>query len=513
MIRPTPVEFLEARIAPASLVPVISADGKSATFVDVDGDGFTVTTSKGTFTASNFVYEGDAETGQGYLRRIDVGLASFGKVFQGAKITVTVDQPVGDGYADVGHLIATGIDLKQAAVDGDLVRIDVGDGNFKTPAVGLLQAAQFGFHTAVEALAPNFISQVTGRIKVLDIGNWADASIQVLGGTTEKTGKFGSIGRATIGSVTGGGETGSGSLRTSGSIGLLVIQGSLQGGTGLESGLIMAEGKINSASVGGDVTGGAGEVTGMIVARSGFGTVAIGGSIVGGSGEYSGGFHTEGKIKSFTVGADLKAGTDVMSGSIVAGSVTAMSITGSVFGGPAISGIFVEDVITKLSLGGTDGTAGAAVIAVEGPDKGGTAIGKITVTGSLSGARVLAGFDKDLNLSNPNARIGKIAIEGDLIASDIVAGIEDVNGIFGDGDDQIAADDPKPGYLSSIASIIVGGIVEGTEGGTDQHGILAEKIGSMKVGGIPLPLGMNTADDLPLGTFGDYRLRDFVVIA
>jgi len=104
MICPNPVELLETRIAPSTLnlsgsslntsvpavsseavtegllsalSPEISPDGKSATFVDVDGDVFTVTTSKGTFSTANFTYLGDTATGQGYLQKIDIGFNTF----------------------------------------------------------------------------------------------------------------------------------------------------------------------------------------------------------------------------------------------------------------------------------------------------------------------------------------------------------------------------------------------------------------------------------------------------
>src|SRR5262245_61991299 len=106
MMRPIVVEILENRIAPSTLVslgeaegagtpsslsPTISLDGKSATFVDVDGDVFTVTTTKGKFTPANFTYLGDMATGQGYLQKIDVSSATFGSQFRGSKIRVTID--------------------------------------------------------------------------------------------------------------------------------------------------------------------------------------------------------------------------------------------------------------------------------------------------------------------------------------------------------------------------------------------------------------------------------------
>jgi hypothetical protein len=487
MTHPIPVEVLEARIAPAFvLAPEISADGKSATFVDVDGDVFNVTTSKGAFTQGNFIYTGEAETGPGYLQQINLGLAMFGKMFQGAKITIAVDQLVGDGFADVGFINAAGIDLKEIVIDGDLVRIDVGDANFKTPAIKLLQAGQLGFHTAGDAGTPDFVSLVTGKIEVLNIDQWADASISVTGGPTEKSAKFGSVGRASIVSMTGSDLAQSGTLRTTGSIGKIVVQGDLTGGTASETGAIFSGRNIGSATVGG--------------------------SVVGGPATLSGGIYSSGKITTLTLNADLKAGSALHSGSIIADSAKTITIGGNLIGGASVSGIFVEKVLTRLTLGGTEGADGHANIVAGGPAAGGIAISKLTVTGSMSGAQVLAGYNSQLAVVNSNARIGKVTVGEDLIATSIVAGIDGVNGIFGDADDQVDPAAPKPKYLSSIGTILVDGMIEGTDGGTDQFAILAEKIGSIKIGGVPLPLGKKTIDDLQLGTFGDYRLREIALI-
>lgn len=518
MIFPSSVEHLETRIALstlASLSPEISADGKSATFVDVDGDIFSVTTTKGTFTAANFTYVGSLETGFGYLQKIDVGFATFGKKFQGAKLTVTIDQLVGDGFADVGYINAAGIDLKQVSVDGDLVRIDVGDANFRTPATGLLQAAQLGFHTAEEAGVSDFNSVAVGKIKALDIGSWIDASISVVGGPTPKTEKFGSIGRATIQTMLGGDIARSASLTTSGPIGTLVVQADLIGGEGDGSGVILCGGRISSLTIGGSILGGGGDLSGAVLTddSGSIGTAVIGGNVEGGTGESSGRIVSPSKIKSLVINGDLKAGATNLSGSVAFEAAKSITVGGNLIGGPVIGGILVDKVLTKLSLGGSDGTNGPAYVIAGGPLSGGFAIEKITVTNSLTGARILAGYDADLELINPNARIGKIMIGEDLIATDIVAGIDGVNGVFGDLDDRLATADSKLKYLSSIGSIVVGGMIAGTEGGTDQFGILAEKIGSIQVAGGALPLGKKTVDDLQLGGFGDYRLREIVRIA
>jgi len=515
MIRPNPVEVLEARIAPAFiLTPEISADGKSAKFVDVDGDLFTVTTSKGTFTEGNFVYVGETETGPGYLQKIDLGLVTFGKMFQGAKIKVTVDEVVGDGFADVGFINAAGIDLKQALVDGDLVRIDVGNANVTTPAIGLLQAAQLGFHTITDAGVPDFISHVIGRINALEIGTWTDASIQVAGGPTEKTATLGSIGRASIQSLTGSDLEFSGTLAVAGSIGTLVMLGDVTGGSMNSTGVIFCGHRVGSLTIGGSILGGAGDLSGAVVSDAGgsLGIVVVGGSLEGSSGDFSGSIVGGGAIKSVSLNGDVKVGSAFLSGSVFGTSAKSITVAGNLIGGTAVGGILVEKKLGKLTLGGADGASGPAYIIVGGPLSGGTAVGRIAVTHSLNGARILAGYNPDLQLMNPNARIGKITVGEDLIATDIVAGIDGVNGVFGDADDRVSPDDTKPAFLSSIASIIVGGMIAGTEGGTDQFGILAERIGIVQIGEEILSLGKKTVDDLQLGATGDYRLRELTAV-
>jgi hypothetical protein len=238
----------------------------------------------------------------------------------------------------------------------------------------------------------------------------------------------------------------------------------------------------------------------------------VGGSLIGGAGEFSGSIASGGPIKSVTINGDVKAGSAFLSGSISGTSAKSITVAGNLIGGTTVGGILVEKTLGKLTLGGVDGASGPAYVIVGGPLSGGTAIGKIAVTHSLNGARILAGYDPDLHLMNPNVRIGKITIGEDLIATDIVAGIDGVNGVFGDADDRVSPDDPKPAFLSSIASLFVGGMAAGTEGGTDQFGILAERISVVQVGGVILPLGKNTVDDLQLGTFGDYRLREIAII-
>lgn len=483
VIYPGP-EPLELRLTPSALLPTISADGKTATFVDVDGDVFHVTTNKGAFVPGNFTYEGDDLSGEGYLQTIDISASNFGTMFKGAKITVALDQLVGDGLADVGFINAAGIDLKQAVVEGDLISINVGDANVHTPAIGLLQASQLGSHDWQAAGLSDWVSHVKGRISTLQIGNWTNAGIHVSDtGTIDfeqlpsPNAKFGSIGKALIGSITGGDGLEYGCLRTTGSIGKLVVQGSLTGGNQYDSGTIYCNRRIGSLSIGGSIIGASGSYSGTITAGS------IGHLSVGGDLHYDavgpGGYISTTKLGSATFGGN------------VSGDITAVWAGTIKIGGEFSGYIDIDATLSKFVAG----SISWGVINAGGPLHGGVAIGQVVVHGSVEHAKILAGYVYD-RATEANVRIGLISIDGDLVGTDIVAGID-----YDSNSYDVILPDPKPTFLSSIGTIRVGGHVEGSDA---QNWILAEQIGSFIVAGDKLPL--NGRANLELGTTGNYRL-------
>jgi hypothetical protein len=98
----TSIEFLESRIAPASLI----------TYTDIDGDKVKITSSKGTLTAANLTLSnGDS----GNL----LALTLTNSQFAGADITFSVVKKTGgDGRANVGTLNSQGIDLNFVTIKG-----------------------------------------------------------------------------------------------------------------------------------------------------------------------------------------------------------------------------------------------------------------------------------------------------------------------------------------------------------------------------------------------------------
>ena len=56
------------------------------------------------------------------------------------------------------------------------------------------------------------------------------------------------------------------------------------------------------------------------------------------------------------------------------------------------------------------------------------AFGKLTITGSVIGSKILAGYDQFGNATNGNAQIGNVIVMGDWSGSSLVAGVEDVDG-------------------------------------------------------------------------------------
>lgn len=121
------LEALESRIAPATL-----------TYTDVDGDRVTISSSKGDLAGrATFA---DAGEGQ-QLQKLDL----TDDIFANANIKVTVKKGTnGDGFANVGFIDATGNDLSNVRVAGDLGRIVAGDANVNTPAIKSLRVASMG---------------------------------------------------------------------------------------------------------------------------------------------------------------------------------------------------------------------------------------------------------------------------------------------------------------------------------------------------------------------------------
>ena len=77
----------------------------------------------------------------------------------------------GDGFVNVGFIEATGLDLISVSVRGDLGRINAGDNNAATVALGSLQVHSMGlFGFSTQGSSPSLYSQFVGPVGKLAIG-------------------------------------------------------------------------------------------------------------------------------------------------------------------------------------------------------------------------------------------------------------------------------------------------------------------------------------------------------
>jgi hypothetical protein len=538
------LEPLESRIAPARLLggtltdlaadPVvaggiapqfqISPDGKTATWVNGDGDTVNLTITKGRLKTANFDITSDPVTGLVTVNLLDISAANFGAKFAGTSITVQIALPSTSGFADIRAINAKGIDLGNLAIGGDLGQIDAGDFDLATPAIVRLQAAQLGFAGSAGQIAgQDTVSKIRGPLGEVQLDELLSAFIDVKGGVA------GTIGRLAIGNVDATREdtTFNGSVRAAGAIGEVDIGGttpsSLTGGAGDFSGVIWSRVRIGRISVAGDVIGGDGFDSGAIFAGSPdiptaplakkIGPVTISGSILGGLGANSGTLYADTKVKSvivrgsviggggelsgaivsgggmadLTIDGDLESGAGTRSGSIVAfsGDVTSIAIGGQIVAGNfALSGIHVNGFLASLSFAGAPHVDGNAtdVRALLG-------VGTITVTGDMNDVFVLAGYNIRGLPRTGNVGIGTVQIGGNFTGGGLLAGAAPgPDGITFSADDVLIRPDPFPTIFSRIANVTVGGMFT-------PFAILAEKIDAITIAGAPVALTSGKHND------------------
>jgi hypothetical protein len=478
------VDQLESRYAPARLL-----GPTQLVYQDKDGDTVTVTFTKPVlnFGNPNTIFTFDSGVGavngstaaREQLRRID--LTSIPVASIGVGITVNaIRSPIngGDGFAAVGEVIATDIDLGAVKIDGDLGRILAGDGLTSTRGLAALTAGSMGRY-ATSTGASDLHSIIQGKLGALRVhGDVKDANITV------QAGDIGSI--LIAGSVIGGSATSAGTITAEGDIGTCVIRGDLIGGTGVQTGLV-----------------GAGRVMGSLIVRGN----VIGGSASGTTTLYESGFIYGGQIRTVTIGGSLIAGFDNTAGQfLLNGAVLALNQLGRI----TINGSMIGNSTSPavVSAGGQLGATGLTDLA----------IGSVIVRGHVEHGLIAAGVDPVTTLAyqpvDADAQIGSVVVGGDWIASSIVAGaVAGTNGFFGDGDDTgmvgVALFKDNPIAFSKIGSVTIGGQVLGTIGGTDHYGFVAETIGSVHIGGtrVPTAPGMHT-DDVSIGTTGDFSILE-----
>lgn len=390
----------------------------------------------------------------------------------------------------------------------------------------------------------------------------------LIGGGGEASGLISAdaIGSVSLdGSVLGGFGSSSGRIESGGNLTTLRVGGSVVGGPvfGADSekaGSIFVGGKLTSGVIGGNLRGGDGQTgftndeTGYLEAGS-IGALTIGGSLIGGSDEGgtlidSGTIRAHGAIASLVIKGGVFGG-DSSSGGLTNGSayieadrLLAVTVNGSLFAGTdAASGLSnsgairaLHDIGTLTVKGSLEGTATHPVIIsavgqITPTSTVDLAMKSVTVLGRVFQSEILAGYGPDTtnsvfgNALNADAQIGTMKTGGDWIASDLIAGLgTGGDGFFGDANDAkiditgVTGGRDTATAISRIASIIIGGRVLGdTSVSGIRHGLGAQFVGSMKVGGTTaVPLFAGAGSDLfpggayPLGqTLGTFNADGF----
>ncbi|MEO8353873.1 MAG: Calx-beta domain-containing protein, partial [Chthoniobacteraceae bacterium] len=315
-------------------IPIIPIDG-GVTFTKDDGSQVVVSVSKGALSAANVVLDA-----VGNIALIDLtagtNLRAGGTDFSKAKLTVFANG--GSGQVDVGAINAMGLNLKSVEVEGDLGRIDIGNGTPKNVAAKKITADSIGF-----SASPNAESMIAGTVGVMKIKNNVKGVLNVTGGLADDAGLSATVVQAIKKVVIGGNIDGSaggnraGLLRVSGDIGSVIVRGSVMGGADL-SGIVVG-GNAGKIKIGGDLMS---DDEAHPVTVSALGTVGVtqqgkavalkqvqvGGSVV--NAEILAGFRRDGTPSN----ADAGIGKIIVEGNWIASSAAAgvVDATGDGFG-------------------------------------------------------------------------------------------------------------------------------------------------------------------------------------
>jgi hypothetical protein len=101
-------------------------------------------------------------------------------------------------------------------------------------------------------------------------------------------------------------------------------------------------------------------------------------------------------------------------------------------------------------------------------------------------------------------------VNGDWTASVLAAGVDaGTDGLFGTTDDQLIEAPNRAAIISKIASVVIGGMVEGTADSNDYFGFVAERIGSFSsAAGALSGLTASGREEFSLGTHDDVKVRE-----
>ena len=210
---------------------------KTATYTDVDGDIVTIKVTKAGLTIDDFFGIATSANGSGQLQLLN--FSDDNGRFSGAKVSIKVTTIVGDGFANVGYLNATGTRLGKVTIGGDLGRIDAGDPVPVKPAVKALTVQSlgaFGFET--QGAGASLVSHLSGALKKLTVNT------DIRDATVTSTGSIGSVN--INGSILGG------SITAGSTLGAVKVSGSITG-TAAAPVVISALGKLPAPGSGIDL--------------------------------------------------------------------------------------------------------------------------------------------------------------------------------------------------------------------------------------------------------------------
>jgi hypothetical protein len=326
------------------------------------------------------------------------------------------------------------------------------------------------------------------------------------------TGKAAFAGINIGGSIIGGDNHESGAIVVYRKCGPVRIAGNIEGGSDAYTGSVSSLGSIASVTAGGSLIGGSGMGSGHIYSGFVLGPVRIGHDFVGGSVSgsaslYYSGFITGDRIVSVFVGGSIRAGVDDSSDGLFyspaiqsANDIGPIVVRGNIIGtistdGDPSDGDFTPVIISARGQGAPTATTNVA-------------IQSLTVGGRVEMAQILGGYDFSLVGVNADAQIGAVMVGGDWIASRIVAGgFNGADGVAGTDDDQFLGGGSSA-IESKIVSVTIMGQAIGTIDAGDSFGIMAEKIGALKIAGTSYALTEGN-DNLPVGATGDLRVVDW----
>jgi hypothetical protein len=219
-------------VAAAAPSLVISTDGKTATFVDVDGDLVTVKRTAGAFAPGDFTI--NAAGIGGLLQSLDVTPEVSGKAFD-LTITAKVGPKGGNGFVNVGEIDARQTDLGKVTIGGELQDLSVGDNNDSRIALGSLAVQSLG---TLGGTAP-FGDEINGKDGLGKITVKTDI---------RSTDIYSNNPTGNLTSLTVGGSVTRSTIQSAAGIGTIVVGGSFR-----DDGRIQANNRIGAITIGGDL--------------------------------------------------------------------------------------------------------------------------------------------------------------------------------------------------------------------------------------------------------------------